>query len=104
MTTHDLNMAAAHIPWSICLNRRIVAQGQTTAIFTSETLSKTYRGAMQVVHHDGQLLIHQKPHHHRLDDVVVDPILGHESTETAKTALAEKEAADDDRVADRKRR
>ena len=27
LTTHDLNMAAAHVPWVVCLNRRIMAQG-----------------------------------------------------------------------------
>lgn len=79
MTTHDLNMAAAHVPWSICLNQRIIAQGKTTDIFTSEILTETYRGEMQVIRHDGQLLIHQKPHHHRLSDVVIDPVLGHET-------------------------
>ena len=27
--------------------------------------------------HDGTLLIYQKPHHHKLADVVIDPVLGH---------------------------
>ena len=27
MTTHDLNAAAAHLPWVICLNRHVVAEG-----------------------------------------------------------------------------
>ena len=47
MTTHDLNMAAAHIPWAICLNRRVIAQGETNQVFTSEILTETYRGTMQ---------------------------------------------------------
>ena len=77
MTTHDLNMAAAHIPWSICLNRRVIAQGKTDQVFTSDILTETYRGAMQAMVHDGTLLIYQKPHHHKLADVVVDPVLGY---------------------------
>ncbi len=81
MTTHDLNMAAAHIPWSICLNRRVIAQGETNEVFTSEILTETYRGAMQAMVHDGTLLIYQKPHHHKLSDVVVDPVLGHGDSE-----------------------
>ena len=27
MTTHDLNAAAAHAPWVICINRSVIAQG-----------------------------------------------------------------------------
>jgi zinc/manganese transport system ATP-binding protein/zinc transport system ATP-binding protein len=86
MTTHDLNMAAAHIPWIVCLNRSVIAQGEPADVFTSEILSETYRGAMQVTRHDGTLLIYQKPHRHKLADVVVDPVLGHAE------ALAEPQA------------
>jgi zinc/manganese transport system ATP-binding protein/zinc transport system ATP-binding protein len=81
MTTHDLNMAAAHVPWSICLNRRVIAQGETNQVFTSEILTETYRGPMQAMVHDGTLLIYQKPHHHKLADVVLDPVLGHGDNE-----------------------
>ena len=72
MTTHDLNMAAAHIPWIVCLNGRVVAQGAPDAIFTPDILSETYRGEMMVIRHDGVLLVHQKPHSHRLADVAMD--------------------------------
>jgi zinc/manganese transport system ATP-binding protein/zinc transport system ATP-binding protein len=102
MTTHDLNMAAAHIPWIVCLNRRVIAQGKPEAVFTSAILSETYRGEMQVIRHDGMLLVHQKPHHHKLADVVNDPILGHltqEEDDPDATVTAEEEA--DDRIADR---
>lgn len=103
MTTHDLNMAAAHIPWAICLSRRVIAQGETSEVFTSETLTKTYRGNMEVLQHDGMLLVHQRPHHHRLADVVVDPVLGHRMAEVDDDAALETEgkAAADDRVAAR---
>ena len=105
MTTHDLNMAAAHIPWIICLNKRVIAQGTPEDVFTSEILTETYRGDMQVIHHDGLLLVHQKPHHHKLADVVVDPILGHPAPDAEPdtgpdTESVEEEVADD-RVADR---
>lgn len=106
MTTHDLNMAAAHIPWAICLNRRIIAQGKTDKVFTSEILTETYRGNMQVIRHDGMLLVHQKPHHHKLDDVVVDPVLGHQAIATDEDpaqpeAIRKEEETRDDRVVDR---
>lgn len=77
MTTHDLNMAAAHVPWAICMNGRVVAQGAPADVFTSEILSETYRGEMEVAHHKGMLLIYQKPHGHNLDDVLPNPVPGH---------------------------
>jgi ABC-type Mn2+/Zn2+ transport system ATPase subunit len=61
LTTHDLNMAAAHVPWVICLNRKVVAQGAPADIFTSAILSETYQGEMLVMQHEGQLLVHQRP-------------------------------------------
>jgi zinc/manganese transport system ATP-binding protein/zinc transport system ATP-binding protein len=64
LTTHDLNMAAAHVPWVICLNRKIVAQGTPEEVFTDAILSQTYQGEMQVIHHDGLILVHQHPRHH----------------------------------------
>jgi zinc/manganese transport system ATP-binding protein len=49
LTTHDLNSVAAHLPWVICLNQRIVAQGTPDDIFTPEILSRTYSSEMIVV-------------------------------------------------------
>ena len=77
MTTHDLNMAAAHVPWAICINGRVIAQGPPVDVFTAETLSATYRGEMEVVRHNGMLLIYQKPHEHSLADVLPNPVPGH---------------------------
>lgn len=64
MTTHDLNAAAAHAPWVICLNRRVVAEGPPEVVFTEQILNRTYQGDMVVVRQDGLLLIHQRPHPH----------------------------------------
>jgi len=61
LTTHDLNMAAAHAPWVICLNRTIIAQGTPQQVFTDAVLSRTYQGDMQVIHHDGMILVHRRP-------------------------------------------
>ena len=79
MTTHDLNMAAAHIPWIICLNKRIIAEGEPEAVFTEPILNETYQGDMMVLHHDGLLLVQQRPHEHTRDEVLPNPILGHEA-------------------------
>lgn len=76
MTTHDLNAAAAHLPWVICLNRRVIAQGPPDKVFTNETLSQTYRGDMMVIEQDGMMFIQQKPHHHSYHDILPNPVPG----------------------------
>ncbi len=77
MTTHDLNAAAAHVPWVVCLNRRIIAQGRPEDVFNVATLNETYQADMLVIHQDGLLLVQQRPHHHTYHDVLPNPILGH---------------------------
>jgi len=56
LTTHDLNSVAAHLPWVICLNKRIVAQGTPDDVFTPEILGRTY-GAEMVVVRQGDLIL-----------------------------------------------
>ncbi len=86
MTTHDLNAAAAHLPWVICLNRRVIAQGPPEEVFTDQILTETYQGDMVVVRHNGMLLIHQKPHGHTRHDVVPNPIPGDVPAELQREA------------------
>ncbi len=76
MTTHDLNAAAAHLPWVICLNQKIVAQGAPEKIFTEAVLSETYRGDMLVFRHNGMMFIQQRPHDHTYTDLVPEPVPG----------------------------
>lgn len=61
LTTHDLNSVARHLPWVICFNRHIVAQGDPQEVFTSEILSRTYNSEMVVVKQEGLLLIADSP-------------------------------------------
>jgi zinc/manganese transport system ATP-binding protein/zinc transport system ATP-binding protein len=61
LTTHDLNSVARHLPWVICFNRTIVAQGDPQDVFTSATLSRTYNSEMVVVRQNGLLLIADSP-------------------------------------------
>jgi len=76
MTTHDLNAAAAHLPWVICLNRRVIAQGAPDEIFTEDILNATYQGDMIVIRQDGMLFVQQKPHGHTYHDLVPNPVPG----------------------------
>ncbi|MGH7845308.1 MAG: metal ABC transporter ATP-binding protein [Candidatus Binatia bacterium] len=62
ITAHDLNWVAAHLPWVICLNRRIIAEGRPQDVFTREVLQETYRGDMVVFLHDGMIMIGERPH------------------------------------------
>jgi len=49
LTTHDLNTIASHVPWVICFNRGIVAQGPPSVVFTPTILRQTYDADMTVV-------------------------------------------------------
>jgi len=77
LTTHDLNTAAAHVPWIVCLNETIIAQGPPHEVFTEEILNRTYRADMMVIHHDGMLIVQQRPHSHTLHDILPSPVPGH---------------------------
>ncbi len=82
LTTHDLNSVARHLPWVICFNRSLVAQGDPQEVFTSEILSRTYNSEMVVVKQNGLLLIadspeagaHYAPHKVGVEDSDRDPV------------------------------
>lgn len=86
ITTHDLNAAAAHVPWVICLNRHVIAEGRPESVFTEEILNRTYQGDMVVVRQDGMLLIHQRPHPHTHYDLLPDAVSGHADGRTVDVA------------------
>lgn len=62
ITAHDLNWVAAHLPWVVCLNRRVIAEGEPQEVFTAEVLGETYRGEMVVFVHDGLVMVGERPH------------------------------------------
>ncbi|MCC6313624.1 MAG: metal ABC transporter ATP-binding protein [Thermomicrobiales bacterium] len=49
MTTHELNAVAAHLPWVVCVNGGVVAEGSPEAVFTPANLSRTFGAPMRVV-------------------------------------------------------
>jgi zinc/manganese transport system ATP-binding protein/zinc transport system ATP-binding protein len=59
MTTHELNAVAAHLPWVVCVNGGIIAQGHPRDAFTNATLSRTFGAPMRVLHddHTGGILV-----------------------------------------------
>jgi zinc/manganese transport system ATP-binding protein/zinc transport system ATP-binding protein len=62
ITAHDLNWVAAHLPWVVCLNQRVIAEGRPQDVFNSSVLKETYRGDMVVFLHDGMVMIGERPH------------------------------------------
>lgn len=66
LTTHDLNAVARHLPWIICFNQKIVAQGDPEEVFTSKVLSQTYDSEMSVIRQGNVMMVDDSPHagHH----------------------------------------
>ncbi len=77
LTTHDLNAAANHLPWVICLNKRVIAQGTPEQVFEEETLNETYQSDMLVIRQNEMIFVQQRPHNHGYRDIMPNPILGH---------------------------
>jgi zinc/manganese transport system ATP-binding protein/zinc transport system ATP-binding protein len=67
LTTHELNSVAAHLPHVVCVNRRIIAQGDPDAVFTSEILNATYAADLRVVRQDGMVLVADAAPHRMRD-------------------------------------
>ncbi|PTN13256.1 metal ABC transporter ATP-binding protein [Nitrosomonas aestuarii] len=57
LTTHDLNAVASHLPWVICFNNGVVAEGRPGDIFTNEILAKTYGSEIVIIKHGEYYLI-----------------------------------------------
>ena len=57
LTTHDLNGLAAHLPRLVCLNRRVIADGNPKDVLTSDVLEATYGAPMEVLEHGGMPLV-----------------------------------------------
>jgi zinc/manganese transport system ATP-binding protein len=62
MTTHELNAVAAHLPWVVCLNGRLIAEGPPAEVFTPAILEETYGVALPVVEYQGMTLVAEQPH------------------------------------------
>ena len=57
LTTHDLNAVAAHLPWVICFNQGLIAEGTPLEVFTPQVLRKTYQADMEVIRHGDFILM-----------------------------------------------
>jgi ABC-type Mn2+/Zn2+ transport system ATPase subunit len=57
LTTHDLNGLAAHLPRLVCLNKRVIADGNPREVLTPAVLEATYGAPMEVLEHGGMPLV-----------------------------------------------
>ena len=83
MATHELNAVAAHLPYVVCINGGIIAQGPPAEVFTPDVLSRTYKAPMLVFNQDGLTLVSDMPHF--LKDALdrgVDDVHDHEHSHT----------------------
>jgi zinc/manganese transport system ATP-binding protein/zinc transport system ATP-binding protein len=62
MTTHEINAVAVHLPWLVCLNGHILAEGPPSQVITPEILGLTYGAEMPVVQYQGMTLVAESPH------------------------------------------
>ena len=62
MTTHEINAVAAHLPWVVCVNGRIVDSGPPSRVFTPEALKRTYNADIVVTEYMGMKLVAESPH------------------------------------------
>ena len=62
MTTHEINAVAAHLPWVVCVNGRIVDAGPPSRVFTPESLKRTYNADIAVTEYMGIKLVAESPH------------------------------------------
>jgi zinc/manganese transport system ATP-binding protein/zinc transport system ATP-binding protein len=62
MTTHEINAVAAHLPWVICVNGTVIAEGPPSKVYTPAVLERTYNAPMTVIEHEGMTLVAERPH------------------------------------------
>ena len=62
MTTHEINAVAAHLPWLVCLNGHVLAEGPPSRVISPEILRMTYGAEMPVIEHQGMTLVAESPH------------------------------------------
>lgn len=65
LTTHDLNTIASHVPWVVCFNRGIVAEGPPAVVLSPSILRQTYNAEMAVITHEGMTFIANRSLIHR---------------------------------------
>ena len=61
LTTHEINAVAAHLPWVVCVNGTVIAEGPPSEVYTPEILERTYNAPMTVIQYEGMTLVAETP-------------------------------------------
>jgi zinc/manganese transport system ATP-binding protein/zinc transport system ATP-binding protein len=64
LTTHEINAVAVHLPWLVCVNRHLLAEGSPSEVITPQVLKETYGAEMPVLDYHGMPLVAESPHFH----------------------------------------
>ena len=64
LTTHEINAVAVHLPWLVCVNRHLLAEGSPSQVITPQVLKETYGAEMPVLDYHGMPLVAESPHFH----------------------------------------
>jgi zinc/manganese transport system ATP-binding protein/zinc transport system ATP-binding protein len=72
LTTHELNAVAAHLPWVVCVNGGVIAEGAPEHVFTTDILRRTYKAEMNVIIHEGIPMVAEMPHRYGRSDKRAD--------------------------------
>jgi zinc/manganese transport system ATP-binding protein/zinc transport system ATP-binding protein len=68
LTTHELNAVAAHLPWVVCVNGGVIAEGAPEHVFTTDILRRTYKADMNVITYEGIPMVAEMPHRYGRSD------------------------------------
>ena len=68
LTTLEINAVAAHLPWVVCMNGRIVAEGPPSDVFTPDVLKETYNAEIHITEYQGMKLVAESPHYFGRND------------------------------------
>lgn len=60
LTTHDLNGVAAHLPYVVCVNGRVIAEGPPGATLVPSVLLETFGAEMELIEHEGHPIVIDK--------------------------------------------
>lgn len=92
LTTHDLNAVAAHLPWVICLNQTVIAEGRPDDIFQDGILNRTFRADLMVMRPNGLLFVVDRPHDHGWGELYPPGLQPHPHPALERTRIDERVA------------
>ncbi len=57
LATHDMNLAASRFDRLLLINQEVIAYGRSAEVFTTEALSRAYRGQIGIIRQRGETVV-----------------------------------------------